>query len=38
MTLTIPVWLLWTAGVAVGVPVALLALLGSMFLIAYLRL
>ena len=37
MTFTIPVWLLWTAGVVIGVPVTLFALLGSLFLIAYLR-
>ena len=31
MTFTIPVWLLWTAGVVIGVPVTLFALLGSLF-------
>lgn len=37
MTLTIPVWLLWTAGVAIGVPMALFAICSSLIVLTYLR-
>lgn len=37
MTFTIPVWLLWTAGVVIGVPVTLFAICSSLIVLAYLR-